>query len=226
MTARQDVSQTKGRWSGSYPLSGSMNKLTIAALLMGFVALGGCAKVRYPDYYALNLPNPTSSSRDSAPIAAAVEVREFRAPQYLRQGPIVYRPDSEQIAFYDYHHWADDPSRIVTAAIVLQLRGLFETAELYDGHGNTDFLLTGSLDHLEEVDSGGSISVEVGISAKLQNLKSGDVVWSGTSSKTSHVEQRSVSGIVAEMSRDLSEAAGQLVSSMRSQVSQRSLSSP
>ena len=42
----------------------------------------------------------------------------------------------------------------------------------------------------------------------LRNLKTGDVIWSGTSSKTSAVEQRSISGIVAVMSRDLSEATG------------------
>jgi ABC-type uncharacterized transport system auxiliary subunit len=226
MTSGREGAQTKLRGSGSYPSSGLMTKSTVAALLMGFVALSGCAKVRYPDYYALNLPNPISSPRDSAPIAGAVAVREFRAPQYLRQGPIVYRPEPEQIAFYDYHHWAEDPTRIVTAAIVRELQGCFETAELYDGHAGTDFLLTGSLDHLEEIDSGGFVSVEVGISAKLQNLKSGDVIWSGTSSKTSKVDQRSVSGIVAEMSRDLSQAAGQLVSSMRSRVSQRALSNP
>src|SRR5438445_9567881 len=102
-----------------------MKKSTIAALLMEFVALGGCAKVRYPDYYALNLPNRISSSRDSAPIAGTVAVREFRAPQYLRQGPIVYRPEPEQIAFYDYHHWADDPRRTVTATNLAEPQKLF-----------------------------------------------------------------------------------------------------
>ena len=213
-------------WNASCPVSGSMMKSTVVpAMLAGFVALGGCAKVRYPDYYTLSLQNPVSR-HESAPIAGTVAVREFRAPQYLRQGPIVYRPKLEQIDFYDYHHWAEDPRRIVTAAIVRELQEVFETAELYDGRGGANFLLTGSLDHLEEIDRGISISVEVEISAKLQNLKSGDVIWSGTSSKTSNVEQRSVPGIVAEMSHDLGEAAGQLVSSLRSRVSQRSLSTP
>jgi len=53
-------------------------------------------------------------------------------------------------------------------------------------------------------------------------VKTGDVMWSGTSSKTSEVNQRSLQAVVAEMSRDLSEAATQLVSSMRSHVSQGS----
>ena len=197
-----------------------MMKSKLAALLIGFMALGGCAKVRCSDYYVLNLPSPVSASRGSGPIPASVAVREFQAPQYLRQGPIVYRPESEQIAFYDYHHWAEDPRQSVTNAIVHHLKQVFESAELYDGRQSAEFLLTGSLDHLEEVDSERSVSVEVGISAKLQNVKTGNVVWSDTSFKTSEVNQRSLPAVVAEMSRDLSEAAIQLVSSMRRQVSQ------
>jgi uncharacterized lipoprotein YmbA len=196
-----------------------MRKSTIAALLIWFTALGGCAKVRFPEYYVLNLPSPVSASGGSRPISATVAVREFQAPQYLRQGPIVYRPETEQIAFYDYHHWAEDPRQSVTTAIVRELKQVFKSAELYDGRTGAEFLLTGSLDHLEEVDSERSVSVEVGISAKLQNVKTGDVMWSDTSFKTSEVNQRSLPAVVAEMSRDLSQAATQLVTSMRSQVS-------
>src|SRR5580692_8035633 len=98
-----------------------MRKTTIAAVLVALMALGGCAKVHYPDYYTLKLPNPVSASRDSR-IAASVAVREFRAPQYLRQGSIVYRPESEQIAFYDYHRWAEDPRQSATTAIVRELK--------------------------------------------------------------------------------------------------------
>jgi uncharacterized lipoprotein YmbA len=198
-----------------------MKKTTIAALI-GFLTLGGCAKVRYPDYYVLNLPNPVSASRGSGPISASVAVREFRAPQYLRQGSIAYRPEAEQIAFYDYHRWAEDPRQSVTTAMVRGLKQVFESAELYDGRTGTEFLLTGSLDRLEEVDSEHSVSVEVGISAMLQNVKTGDVVWSDRCFKTSEVNQRSLPAVVTEMSRDLSEAATQLVSSMRSRVSESS----
>jgi uncharacterized lipoprotein YmbA len=199
-----------------------MKKSTIAPLLSAFMALVGCAKVRYPDYYVLNLPNPVSASRDSGPIPATVAVREFRAPQYLRQGAIAYRPEAEQIAFYDYDRWAEDPRQSVTTAIVRELKPVFESAELYDGRIGAEFLLTGSLDRLEEVDSERSVSVEVGISAKLQNVKTGDVMWSDTAFKTSEVNQRSLPAVVAEMSSDLSAAATQLVTSMRSHVSRSS----
>jgi cholesterol transport system auxiliary component len=200
-------------------------KSRFVALLIGLLALGGCAGIKYPNYYTLNIPNPVSASRSAAPISGTVMVQEFRAPAYLRQGSIVYRPEPEQIAFYDYHHWAEDPQRTVTAAIVRDLRQTFQSAELYDGRGDADFLLTGSLDHLEELDNGPSVSVDVGISAALKNLKTGDVIWSSTSSKTSAVEQRSVPGVVAAMSRELSEAAEEIVASLRNELSRSTLSS-
>ena len=158
------------------------------ALLAGLLTLGGCAGVKYPNYYTLNLPNPLSTSHGSAPISGTVVVREFRASEYLRQGRIVYRPEPEQIAFYDYHHWAEDPGQTVTAAIMRNLQQVFKSAELYDGRTDADFPLTGSLDRLEELDNDRSVSVDVGISAMLRNLKTGDVIWSGTSSKTSAVD--------------------------------------
>jgi cholesterol transport system auxiliary component len=194
-------------------------------LLIAFLALGGCAGVRYPNYYTLDVPNPVSASRGATPISATVVVQEFRAPTYLREGPIVYRPEPEQISFYDYHHWAEDPRRAVTTAMVRDLRQTFKSADLYDGRGDADFLLTGSLDHLEELDNGAAVSVDVGISAALKNLKTGEVIWSGTSSKKSAVVQRSVPGIVAAMSRELSEAAEEIVASLRNELSRSTPSS-
>jgi len=196
-----------------------MRKTTIAAVLVALMELGGCAKVRYPDYYALKLPAPVSASSASARISASVAVREFRAPQYLRQGSIVYRPESERIAFYDYHRWAEDPRQSATNTIVRELKQVFESVEFYDGRSGAELLWTGTLDRLEEVDSERSVAVEVELSGKLQNVKTGNTVWSDTSFKTSTVSQHSLPAVVAEMSRDLGEAAAQLVSSMRSKVS-------
>jgi cholesterol transport system auxiliary component len=198
-----------------------MMKSRFITLSIALLALGGCAAIKYPNYYTLNIPNPVSESSGATPISGTVLVQEFGAPAYLRQGPIVYRPEPEQIAFYDFHHWAEDPRKTVTAAMLRDLRQTFQSAELYDGRGDADFLLTGSLDHLEELDDGSSVSVDVGISASLKNLKTGGVIWSSTSSKTSAVEQRSVPGVVAAMSRDLTEATRQLVASLQSELAQR-----
>ena len=193
--------------------------LTIG-LLTALMSLAGCAgKVRYASYYVLNVPSVAPATR-SAPVLGSVAVREFDAPRFLREGPIAYRPTAEQLDFYDYHRWAEDPRRVVTAAMVKQMRarGIFQSVDVFDGRASSECLLTGTVDHLEEVDRGTNVSIEVTLSARLINLRTGEVLWQDTSSQTAKLDQRSVPGIVAEMSQDLGLAVGQLVSSMQDRL--------
>jgi hypothetical protein len=67
------------------------------------------------------------------------------------------------------------------------------------------------LDHLEELEEHSGVSVEVGLSARIINLRSGEVLWQGTSVKTVKVEDRSVPGVVSEMSRGLGSAVDSLL---------------
>ena len=203
----------------------SRNLVLASAFAAGLLSLVGCAgKSRYPSYYVLKIPAPVPASMPSAPILGTVAVREFRAPAFLTGGPIVYRPSREQVDFYNYHHWAEDPRKVVTAAVIreLQARGMFQSVDSFDGRGSPDCLLTGTLDHLEEVDDGASVSIEVGLSARLMNVATGEVLWQGTASQTARVDQRSVAGVVAEMSSDMSVAVERLVSSMYDHVSMAS----
>jgi ABC-type uncharacterized transport system auxiliary subunit len=129
-----------------------------------------------------------------------------------------------EVSEKDNHHWAEDPRKVVTAAVIreLQARGMFQSVDSFDGRESPDCLLTGTLDHLEEVDDGASVSIEVGLSARLMNVATGEVLWQGTASQTARVDQRSVAGVVAEMSSDMSVAVERLVSSMHDHVSMAS----
>src|SRR5262249_7547497 len=130
-------------------------------LIAALVSLAGCAgKVRYPNYYVLSLPTPAGAAMQSAPAFGPAAVREFSAPGFLTDGPIVYRQSLAQLGFYNYHRWAEDPRRAVTGAIVRELRarGIFQSVDLLDGRGSPAYLITGTLDHLEEVDDGPSVS--------------------------------------------------------------------
>jgi ABC-type uncharacterized transport system auxiliary subunit len=191
------------------------------SLLTALLSMAACAgKIRYPDYYVLNVPAPPMNHRP-APMRGSVAVREFGAPAFLRGGPIAYRPSPERLDFYDYHRWAEAPRHVVTAAIVreIQARGLFQSVDVFDGRGSTEWLVTGILEHLEEVDRGANVSIEVTLSGRLINVRTGALVWQGTSTKTAIVDQRTVPGIVAEMSRQLGSAVESLVSSMQDGVS-------
>lgn len=199
------------------------SKLILAiGLTIALVGVAGCgSKTRYPSYYVLNVPTPLPTNVHPKPIFGQVAVREFRAPAFLREGPIVYRQSPEQIDFYSYHRWVEDPRRVVTVGFArrIQASGLFQSVDLFDGHESASCLLTGTLDHLEEVDRDATVFVEVSISARLLNLRTGEVLWQDTKSKTTKLERRSMHGIVTQMSDDVGDLVEGLVSSMQERVS-------
>src|SRR3974390_2889079 len=85
--------------------------------------LAGCGgEIRYPKYYMLAIPPAPARAASGVHFSGTVAVRRFDSAPYLRQGRIVYREAPEQIGFYDYHRWADDPAETVTAAMMDALR--------------------------------------------------------------------------------------------------------
>jgi ABC-type uncharacterized transport system auxiliary subunit len=168
----------------------------------------------------LTFPRLSLAPRSRKLLPGSVAVREFRAPAFLTAGPIVYRKSAEQLDFYDYHRWAVDPRNAVTSAILedIQAQGIFHSVHLFDGREPSDYLVTGTLDDLEEVDKGRRVFVEVRVSAQLTDLRTGDVLWSDTSSETTKLEDRAVPGLVAAMSQTAEAVVRRLVSSMRHQL--------
>lgn len=188
------------------------------------VGMTGCAgKVRYPSYYVLNPSVPQARATESEPLAGSVAVREFAAPDYLRQGPIVYREPGNRLGYYEYNRWAVDPRRAVTDAVIrdMQSRGIFQSVGRYDGRGAPDYIVNGEILHLEEVDDGAGVSIEVTLSARLTDVNSGNLLWQDTASQTAKLDQRSIPGLVGEMSRDLENTIRSLVSSMEKQINRR-----
>ena len=178
----------------------SQAPLIMMVLLATF--LTACARVKYPSYYELHLTPGADPPAKAEPLPS-IAVREFRSPSYLRQGPIVYRTSPEAIGYYEYHRWAVDPRAAVTNAVVERLRasGRFATVALYDGHLGADYLLSGRLDELTEIDSAGTVQVQVAVSAQVTEMESGKAVWSNSASEQAAVDQRNVPAIVTKMSR-------------------------
>jgi ABC-type uncharacterized transport system auxiliary subunit len=194
-----------------------MKKLTTALVLMVTVlpALSGCGRVRYPAYYTLNLPAPPDPPGAES-VRNSIAVREFQSPGYLRQGPIVYRTSPEEIGFYEYHRWAADPRTLVTGAVVDHLRagGQFSMVSMYDGRPNNDYVFSGRLEKLEEVDYEAGVKVEVAISAQITRVSTGATVWSNAVSETRPVSQRNVTGVVSQMNRTMELAINKLLSTV------------
>ena len=176
-------------------------RLLVAAVMI-CVSLTGCmGKIKYPTYYTLNLA-PTVDPPPKSGALASIAVRGFQAPVYLREGPIVYLTSPEEIGFYEYHRWAVDPRQTITNAIIERLRasGNFALVKTYDGRNDVDYVLSGNLDKLDEVDYEGGVRVEVALSAQVIDLHSGKTVWTNSSAEKAKVEERKVSAIVSQMS--------------------------
>jgi len=189
------------------------NLIATVFTLVALIALLGCGgKVRYPNYYTLNVPAPPDPPPQEG-VHASLAVRQFRAPTYLRQGAIVYKTSPEQMGFYAYHRWAIDPREFVTNAVVDNLRagGNFAHVKVYDGRPGTDYILSGRLEKLEEIDYQGAIKVEVAISAQMTSLSTGETVWTNSVSEVGTVAKRDVPAVVSEMNRTMGRAIEKLL---------------
>ena len=186
--------------------------LLIIAFSISATLVGCVGKVRYPTYYALHLP-PVPDLPTTVQVHTSVAIRQFRSPDYLHQGPLVYRASPEQIGFYDYHRWAADPREFVTSAIADRLRasGTFADVKAYDGRSPVDYIFTGRLEKLEEVDYDGGVKVEVSLSAQMMDVRTGAQVWANSVTEIGKVDQRNIPAVVSEMSDAMDRAIDKLL---------------
>jgi len=193
----------------------------LAAILVTLAissCLAGCVgKTKFPTYYTLHAP-PFADVPPAAGARATIAVAEFTSPAYLRQGAIVYRESPEEVGFYQYHRWAVDPREFLTNTVVDRLRatGRFAEVKIYDGHSDVDFILSGRLEKLEEVDYEGGVGAEVALSAQMTDLHSGKTVWADAASESALVTKRTVAAVVAEMSLAMDRATQKLLASVPS----------
>ena len=188
-------------------------RITISFVLTALIILCGCGgAVKYPSYYTLHVPPPPDPPAQRK-VQTTLAVREFRSPSYLRQGAIVYKTSPEQIGFYNYHRWATDPREFVTDAVGERLRasGIFTQVKPYDGHADSNYVLSGQLEKLEEIDYDGDVKVEVAVSAQIVQISTGATVWTNSVSEVGQVETRDVAAVVSEMSRTMERAIEKLL---------------
>ena len=186
--------------------------MTVVAL-SAIVVLAGCAgKVGRANYYTLNLPAPPDPpAAENAHTTLAI--REFTAPGYLRRGAIVYKTSPELVGFYAYHRWAIDPCELVTDSIIdhLGATGTFSRVKHYDGQPDADYVVSGRLEKLEEIDYEGGVKVEVAVSAQMTRRDTGTIVWSKAVSEVGVVNQHDVPTVVSEMSHTMERAIEKLL---------------
>ena len=193
--------------------------IALALTLPLCLILSGCGRMRYPAYYTLNLPAPPDPPAPEN-VRTSIAVREFQSPGYLRQGPIVYRTTPEQIGFYEYHRWAADPRTLVTSAVVDHLRasGQYSTVSMYNGRADIDYVFSGKLENMEELDYESGVKVQVAMSAQITRVDTGATVWNNSVSEVGTVSHRNVPGVVSQMNRTMTAAIDKLLATVPPQL--------
>jgi ABC-type uncharacterized transport system auxiliary subunit len=195
-------------------------KIRLAAAVVATLVLAGCGSVRYPTGYLLNLPAPAPQAAPPQAPLGPVAVREFRCPDYLCEGRIIYRPTPEEVGFYEYHRWAASPRQAITQSMAdaLRARSLFKSVAVHERGIEAAYVLTGNIERLEEVDQGSDVLAVCTISAQLLDARTGSVVWNQTASETVPVQTRNIAGVVVSLSAASRTAIDRLVASVAKEL--------
>lgn len=182
--------------------------LTTAVL---FACGGPVPKTRY---YVLDIPAPAPAQAEK--LGKTAMVMRFDAPRMLEQDRIVYRPAKEEVGFYEYHRWAEDPRSVMTRSLLehLRARGTFGNIVEFDGRTKADYIVRGRIDRLEEVDANGGVTAHVALSAELIDAETRKPVWEGQGADSAQVSAGEVSSVVAQMSRAAESSVGKLAAGL------------
>ncbi len=195
MTSRESFSTDR-----EPPDHGAAVSRCAVAMALLVLCLGCGGKIPPTHYYVLELPAAPDPAPEALPGTAVI--MPLRASRMLIQDRIVYRPAKGEVGFYEYHRWAEDPRDGLTRSLIrhLRSRGAFSSVVPFDGRSKADYIIRGTLERLEEVDSGG-VAVYVKISAQLVSAEARETIWQGEGEGRGQVTAGEVRSVVAEMSR-------------------------
>jgi ABC-type uncharacterized transport system auxiliary subunit len=100
----------------------------------------------------------------------------------------------------------------------LRASGNFTQVKLYDGRSDVNYVLSGRLEKLEEIDYEGGVKVEVAISAQMTSIATGATVWTNVVSEMGDVNKRDVAAVVSEMGRTMDRAIEKLLTPVPTSV--------
>ena len=186
-----------------------------AFAFIGALAISACGSARYPAYYTLHL-EPSTQARASERAMGTLAIKELSCPDYLCEGRIVYRATPAEVGFYQYHRWASSPRAMIAQYLAERVRvgSLFTSVSGDESRMATDFLLSGTLERLEEVDEARQVVAVSTISAQLVDTRAGVVVWSGTAAERVPVQQRDMPGVVNGLGAAVRASVDRLVTDM------------
>jgi len=190
----------------------------ISALLVVVVS---CSSVPENHYFTMSyvlLPR-----KDIQTFPVMLHIRQLEIMPAYDQDRIVYRYSPYEFRYYNYFLWAAKPHRMVTNMLIRHLAhaDLFENVSQEYGERRPDYELFGTVDAIEELDSGDEWFAHLAFTLRLTRFRGEKVLWSHRVDAKKQVYNKEPVYVVKALS-ELMEAEGEkIVTSLRAFLKNR-----
>ncbi len=197
-----------------------------ATLLLATFAIG-CKSTPEVHHYQLNVTEhqaDISASLNATQTQALVlGVEPLKAESSYDDIRMVYRKSPYRIDYYHYHRWSAPPSIMLTDQLRAALSNTGKFKRVTGGYGrDVDIVLKGRVVALEEVDtSEDAWQARLVLELELEDMRTGDVLWSETLQQVKDVETLNPEGVTIAASQALGDIIVTLVPKISAAASAR-----
>ena len=168
---------------GAAMRNGRQRALRAAFALIGALALSACGSARYPAYYTLHF-EPSTQARGVGTRHRYTRDQGIALSRLSLRGPHRLSSDASRSRLLPISPLGRSPRAMVAQYLAerVRARSLFTSVSGDESRMATDFVLSGTLERLEEVDEGRQVAAVCTISAQLveHSNRSRGVAWHGS----------------------------------------------
>ena len=146
-------------------------KLLIFLICLIVLLLHSCSKKRIvTKFYTLDTPENVIEKAISK-WAVNVMVDNFKISKTYDRTQIALRTDTNELQYYFYHKWSENPTTAVsyTAWKYLRASGLFNTCTYLGLSPQTDYVISGRIDQIERIENEEAIQAHIKMTLELQD---------------------------------------------------------
>ncbi len=181
-----------------------MNKFLLIILSILFMTQACSKKVITRRYYVLDSPSTVDSSLNFTPLTNAIcEILPVSVPPAYAQHRIAVRKRSHEITYYQYHHWAISPSKILTNLLEGQLRStsIFTRVATAPWRKIPDYQVSTTVYRIEAYEEEDDFYARFDMRIELVENQNKNIISSHQFSRSVFLEERDLNLLASTLSR-------------------------
>jgi len=199
-------------------------RLSLLLFLIFLFSLFSCGQEKVvKKYYLLDYSAKETAADSSAQktLPYSVRIDPFLTAGTINSNRIALRNNSNEIQYYYYHFWAENPAATVRYFLLKAFKksSLFEHCSLHSGTRTADFLVSGRLDYLERLRTDDKYYAHLAMSLELHEFRSGKIVVQHSFDRLTPIEEDSPMNVFAkEVSAVLYEETQKFIEQIRENI--------